>query len=125
MAHSLLQSALTLSPMLPRFFAAWLVALVIVPFTAPFSTCDLTSLFGNSHGQHTPVAPLTSVAFTTDAAVPITPYVRSAGRVRLLQISGLALAESAAPLPSLSLMWSAASAGCTRDHSVLRTILRL
>jgi hypothetical protein len=125
MAHCLLPAALTLSAMLPKFFATWLVALVIVPFTAPFSTCDLTSLFGKPQGQHTPIAPLTSVAFTTDAAVPITPYVRSAGRVRLLQTSGLALAESAVPLSSVTLMWSAASAGCIREHSVLRTILRL
>ena len=111
--------------MLPKFFATWLVALVIVPFTAPFSTCDLTSLFGNPHGQHTPGSPLTSVAFTTDAAVPIAPYVRSAGRVRLLQMSGVALAESAPPVSPVTLMWSAASAGCVKDHSALSTILRL
>jgi hypothetical protein len=34
--------------MLPKLLASWLVVLVIVPFTAPFSTCDLPGLFGSA-----------------------------------------------------------------------------
>jgi hypothetical protein len=111
--------------MLPKFFASWLVLLVIAPFTAPFSTCDFKSLFGSAQDQHVPAAPATSVALTTDAAVPTAPFVSAPGRVRLLPLSRVPLAESATPSLSATLMSSAASAGCNRQHAVLNTILRV
>ena len=35
--------------MLSRLVASWLVTLILAPFTAPFSTCDIATLFGRSH----------------------------------------------------------------------------
>jgi hypothetical protein len=34
--------------MLSRLVASWLVTLILAPFTAPFSTCDIATLFGRS-----------------------------------------------------------------------------
>lgn len=36
--------------MFRRFFACWLVALALTPFTAPFATCDLSQVL--SHDKH-------------------------------------------------------------------------
>jgi hypothetical protein len=107
--------------MLPKFFACWLVVLVIVPFTAPFSTCDLAG----AQGRHAPLTSPPSAAVTNDAAVPSVPFVSTAGRVRLVPLSGLPLAHATISSPSARFMWSAASAGCFREHTILTTILRL
>jgi hypothetical protein len=40
------------NPMLSRLVASWLVVLILAPFTAPFPTCDLSTLLGL---QPTPV----------------------------------------------------------------------
>jgi hypothetical protein len=115
--------------MLPKFFAAWLVVLVIVPFTAPFSTCDLTGLLESApqgaHRRHAPFAPPASAAVTNDVAVPTAPCISTAGRVRLLPLSGLPLAQAKISSSSRRFMWSGASADCIREHTVLSTILRL
>jgi len=107
-----------------KFLASWLIVLVLVPFTAPFSTCDLSSLFGNTQGQQTPASPGSSV-LTTDAAVPSALFVSSIGRVRLLPLSRIPSAESATPSSSATMMLSVASAGCVRAHTVFSTILRV
>jgi hypothetical protein len=110
--------------MFTKFFAAWLVVLIIVPFTAPFSTCDPTSLFGMAPGQHVPVAPRRSVALTNDATVPASPFV-SAARTRMPPLSRVSRAESAAPSLGATLISSAASPGSIRKQTVVHTILRV
>lgn len=110
--------------MLHKFVASWLVVLVIVPFTAPFSTCDLTSVFGRSQEQHTPFAPPTSAAVSHDSTVSGVPCVSRAGRVRLLQLSGVPLAHAKIPASQVRLM-PGTSAGRIWEHTVLTTILRL
>jgi hypothetical protein len=109
--------------MLPKFFASWLVLLIVVPFTAPFSTCDLASLFGTS--QNTPVAPSASVVLTTDVAVPSGLAVSSAGRVRLGALSRISLTKSAIPSSAATLMSFVVWSGHPAEHIVLSTILRL
>jgi hypothetical protein len=121
--------------MLPKFFASWLVVLVLVPFTAPFSTCDLTGLVGAARGHHQPFAPRTFGAgrerrqsdedFTSNAAVPRVPAIFTAGRVRLLPLSSVPLAQTKVSSSSARFMWSAVSAGYIREHTVLTTILRV
>jgi hypothetical protein len=121
--------------MLPKFFASWLVVLVLVPFTAPFSTCDLTGLVGGLRGHHTPLTPRTFGAarerrrpdedVTSDTAVPRVPGIFTAGRVRLLPLSGLPLAQTKITSSSARFMWSGTSAGYIREHTVLTTILRV
>jgi hypothetical protein len=111
--------------MLPKFFAFWLVVLVISPFTAPFSTCDLATLFGSAQGRHMPIVPPVSRSVTTDAAVPSSPFVRVVGRVRLLPLPRVSRAESFTLLLPANLMWSVATAGFISDHVSLTTNLRL
>jgi hypothetical protein len=73
-----LRLARDISTMVSRVCAAWLVLLVLLPFSAPFSTCDLESLLANGGGQmphhsqrHThPIASLADAA--TTHALPLT-----------------------------------------------------
>ncbi len=51
--------------MLPRFVAGWLVVLILAPFTAPFPTCDLATLFGRGPARQTPIVPSASTAVST------------------------------------------------------------
>ena len=111
--------------MLPKFFASWLLVLVIAPFTAPFPTCDLTSLFGIPQGQDVPAAPSVPSVFTTDAAVPRAVFVSSVGRTRLLPLSRVPLTESALPSTSAAAMGSNSSADGMREPVGLSTILRV
>jgi hypothetical protein len=120
--------------MLRKFFASWLVVLVLVPFTAPFSTCDLPHFFGSAQ-RHTPVSPPPSIGvrerrhhdedFTTDAAGLSVRCTPTAGRVRLLPPSAPLLAHAKVFVPTARLIWSGASPGRIREHTVLTTILRL
>ncbi|HET6897600.1 MAG TPA: hypothetical protein VFK70_04600 [Vicinamibacteria bacterium] len=89
--------------MLPKLFATWLVVLVVLPFTAPFSTCDLASVFGGPHGKRTPVARRPSVTSATDAAVPTAHRAPARGRVRVLPLrrEPLALATTSSALAAV------------------------
>jgi len=110
--------------MLPKFFASWLVVLVILPFTAPFSTCDVAILFGKAEQRSSAATPTPQVV-TTDAAVPGGVVVSFVRRIRLLSHSRIPLAASATLPSSVSVTRSAASADCIREYVALSTILRL
>jgi hypothetical protein len=110
--------------MLSKFFAASLIVLAILPFTAPFSSCDLAGFMGVEPGHHTPIAP-SRVALTNDAAVPAVPFVSAAGRGRLLPLGRIPLAESATFSLLATSIRSLAATGRTREHTVLGTILRV
>jgi hypothetical protein len=114
-----------LNEMLPKLFASWLVVLVVLPFTAPFSTCDLASVFGSPHGKRTPVARRPSVASATDAAVPTAVRASASGRVRVLPLRREPFAVSTNPTSSAAVMSSAASPGGLREPTVLAPILRV
>jgi hypothetical protein len=106
--------------MLPKFLAFWLVVLIIVPFTAPFSTFDLA----RAQGSHAPLAPPTHVV-KNDDAFPNVPCISTAGRVRLVRLLVLPL-EHADPLTSSARLVSrCVSAGHTAEQFSLATILRL
>ena len=69
--------------MLSRSCAAWLVLLIVLPFSAPFSTCDLQTLIGNVHSQDaadpgSPLDPEISLEhFTSRHALPSTRITRN------------------------------------------------
>jgi hypothetical protein len=44
--------------MLARTFALWLVVLILLPFSAPFSTCDLATVFSPAAGRHQSADPV-------------------------------------------------------------------
>jgi hypothetical protein len=56
--------------MLARTFALWLVVLILLPFSAPFSTCDLATVFPAESGHHStdPARAHAPIASPADAA---------------------------------------------------------
>jgi hypothetical protein len=111
--------------MLPKLFASWLVVLVVLPFTAPFSTCDLASVFGPAHGKRTPVARRPSVASATDAAVPTGARVSNSGRVRVLPLRREPCVVSTNATSAAAVTSCVAWPGGTREPTVLAPILRV
>jgi hypothetical protein len=111
--------------MLPKLFASWLVVLVVLPFTAPFSTCDFASVFGSPHGKRTPVARRPSVTSATDAAVPTAARAPSKGRVRILPLRREPFAVSTSGASSGAVTSSVASPGEPREPKILAPILRV
>jgi hypothetical protein len=77
--------------MFSKSIAAWLVVLVLLPFTAPFPTCDIADLLGGSaNSQDFPLAPLSSSsASMAEAASLVFPLATVAGRLRLVALSWL------------------------------------
>jgi hypothetical protein len=118
-------AAIVVSMMPHKFFAAWLVVLIIVPFTAPFSICDLASIVGSSPGRHAPFRLPPSATVSNDAAVSSVPCISTAGRVRLSPLSGIGLAVLKTSSTSARFMGSGASAARVGEHIALSTILRI
>jgi hypothetical protein len=111
--------------MLPKLFASWLVVLVVLPFTAPFSTCDLASVFGPAHGKRTPVARRPSVTSATEAAVPTAARRSNGGRVRVLLLRRELVAVPTHASSSATVMSSVASPGALGEPAVRAPILRV
>ena len=63
--------------MLSRLCAGWLVLLILLPFSAPFSTCDLTMILGDQHGAAPASAATKMLVSQTTHALP---HTRSAHR---------------------------------------------
>ena len=66
--------------MLARFFAAWLVALIVLPFSAPFSTCDAASLFASEDLSEDAALTIESVGAADDAGTTHALPVRNGSR---------------------------------------------
>jgi len=67
--------------------AAWLVILILTPFTAPFSTCDLASALGQSTHRSRNTSPSELTAATEMPVAPVvTPIARSL-RLKLVRLS--------------------------------------
>src|SRR5580700_1026360 len=73
--------------MLKRLCAFWLVAQVLLPFTAPFPTCDLSDFLGGAHHHGAPLVPPSSHVDGDYAFAP--PLATTGGRLRLLVVSSL------------------------------------
>lgn len=72
--------------MLARVCAVWLVALIVAPFSAPFSVCDATTFFDVSQTQSAaaPVKSARTAASLGDAATHTLPVVRTKPRVKVM-----------------------------------------
>ena len=110
--------------MLAKFFAFWLLVLAVLPFTAPFSTCDLSALLGSTDTSRTPFVPAGS-GVATDVAVPSLPGACTAGRVRLQPLSGVVVAAMTTPPASIRLAGTSVALSGIRPFAVLATVLRL
>ena len=93
-------------PTLSRLFATWLVVLIVLPFTAPWGTCDLSDLSdpGKSHSSNDGLAKTSASPDET-----LLPPVLS---------SHLPLAHVLTPLPSLGL--GSRPTVASARHAVLR-----
>jgi len=114
-----------LTAMLSRITACCLAVLVLLPFTAPFATCDVGALFG-ARAHHLPLNRSAATTVTSDANVANVPAIARIGRVRLLQASntGGSSAADAPKAPITHRQTTAVSHGL-RERAVLATILRL
>jgi hypothetical protein len=68
-----------------KFCAVWLVAQVLLPFSAPFPICDLSDLLGSAQHHGVPLVPEDSRVDGDYACAP--PLVTTAGRLRLVVVS--------------------------------------
>jgi hypothetical protein len=69
--------------MFARFCASWLVVLILAPFTAPFSICDLAALIGADATHATPGSHPGQTA-VTHAAHSIAPPIVRTSRIKIL-----------------------------------------
>jgi hypothetical protein len=108
--------------MLAKVFASWFVVLILLPFTAPFSTCDLPGPFGHTGRQRMPARRATGVASLNDAAV--VPARMMTGRGRLVPLWAPYLAYSGPRSASGVTSVAHPGAPLLNRHALL-TILRL
>lgn len=109
--------------MCSRVAACWLVVLVLAPFTAPFPTCDLDTLFGGVPTEHSPMH-VPAPVIANDSVVASVPAISGVGRVRLSVLAGVfSSARDCATVTTL--MYAAAPTGRLRDHAGLAAILRV
>jgi hypothetical protein len=111
--------------MVSRSTACWLIVLVLAPFTAPFPTCDLVTLFGGAPARQTPANLPGAATLADETSVASVPAISHIGRVRLLQLSALSASLRERVPPSSGLMLIATSHRHVHDRIVLSTILRV
>jgi len=114
---------ITVIAMLSRVTAFCLAVLVLSPFTAPFSTCDLAALFGRAPLQHAPANRPAPTTIAVDGNVANVPAISRVGRLRLLELSTASAAVS--PVRRASVHIGMGAAAAVRDRAVFTTILRL
>jgi hypothetical protein len=109
---------------LGRFCGLWLIAQVLLPFTAPFPTCDLWDLLGSVHHHSAPLAPENSRADGDYAFAP--PLATTAGRLKLVVLSSLDVSNVVGIVPVIVLVRPVAAAVGRPQHPPSQpTVLRL
>jgi hypothetical protein len=85
--------------MFRRLAALWLVVLIVLPFSAPFPTCDLTDFLGVTPAAHQVQGPVSSTRVQVDESSSLLapPVACAAGRLKLAALSGLRSLKSVAP----------------------------
>jgi len=110
--------------MLSRVTACFLVVLVLLPFTAPFRTCDL-SAFVAARAQHAPLNRPAATTLASDSSIANVPAISRIGRVRLLEPVGVTAAAGESCRTLASVAAAVASSRSLRERAVLATILRV
>jgi hypothetical protein len=106
-----------------RVAACWLIVLVLAPFTAPFPTCDVGTLFGGPQTEHSP-GQIPGSVIATDSVVASVPAISGVGRIRLSVVVG-AFAFAHECFRARTLTHAAGPAIRLRDHAGLASILRV
>src|SRR5262249_17919405 len=107
-----------------RITACWLVALVLLPFTAPFRTCDLAA-FLSRRVRHVPITRSTATALATDSSVANVPAISRMGRTRLLDVAGVKLPDGDSVRVMTIVTRSGGVPRALHERAVLSTILRV
>src|SRR3954462_4475925 len=106
--------------MFAKFLASWVVVLIIVPFTARFSTYDLE----DAQGRHAPFAPSTRTV-RNDASFLTVPCVSAVGRVRLVRLLVRPMVQANTSSSAARFDSSCASEGFITEQLSLTAVLRL
>jgi hypothetical protein len=81
--------------MMAKPISAWLICLALVPFTAPFATCDLTIFLAGPAPAH---GTCETKALADRSLSPTLPFLfRASGRVRSIALSQFKPAGDASP----------------------------
>src|ERR1700687_1923890 len=109
---------------LSRLCALWLVAQILLPFTAPFPTCDLSDFLGSAHHHGAPLLPSNSRADGDYTFAP--PLAPTGGRLKLVVVSSLDASGVVgnAPVIDVARPFAAAGRGQPRPQNQ-PTVLRL
>src|SRR6476469_10677889 len=86
--------------MLSRTFALWLLVLILLPFSAPFSTCDLATVVRSAsrHQSTDPVRAHAPIASPADAAsTHVLPRARVTARGKFVALEMHSPVAGAAP----------------------------
>jgi hypothetical protein len=111
--------------MLSRVAACWLVVLVLAPFTAPFPTCDLATVFHAVHTRQAPAKLPVRSRLAGDSEVARVPAMSGRGRVRLSMASGALAFAGAAVAAATPLTRAVERVHRKREHTGLTAILRV
>jgi hypothetical protein len=113
-----------MAPRLGRFCALWLAAQILLPFTAPFPTCDLSDFLGGAQHHGAPLAPSHSRADGDYAFAP--PLGTTGGRLKLVVVSSLDVlgVVRTAPVMAIGRPFAADVGGRQRPQNQ-PTVLRL
>jgi hypothetical protein len=113
--------------MLRRFrqlCALWLVAQILLPFTAPFPTCELADFLSGARHRGAPLVPPSSHVDGDYSFAP--PLATTAGRLRLVVVSALDVSNLVGIPPVIGLGRPFATAvGVQAPQRLQPTVLRL
>jgi hypothetical protein len=108
--------------MISKLCASWLVVLVLLPFTAPFSTCDLARSVRDT-GTGLPFRPRLAAAAATDTDAALVPARAMMSRHKL--IARVGHLERREPASAVNVAPFADSHTSIQRHEARHTILRL
>jgi hypothetical protein len=106
-----------------RLCGLWLIAQILLPFTAPFPTCDLPDFLGSVHHHGAPLVPANSRADGDYAFAP--PLATTAGRLKLVVLSSLDASNVVGIAPVIVLGRPFVAAGGQQRPRSQPTVLRL
>ena len=113
-----------MSRRLGSFCALWLTAQILLPFTAPFPTCDLADFLGSAEHHSAPLVPSNSRADGDYAFAP--PLATTGGRLKLVVVSPLDVWGVVRNAPVVEIGWPFVAVAGGRQRSQNQpTVLRL
>jgi hypothetical protein len=105
------------------FSALWLVAQIVLPFTAPFPICDLSDLLSRTHHHGAPLVPPHPRVDGDYAFAP--PLATTAGRLRLDVVGPRAVSNLVGVIPVSTLNRRVPAVGSQRRLRIEPAVLRL